>query len=313
MRVYVETSAANYLMNTVNGEGAEATRTLQLSKGREWYSSTTVLWELMQIREREELDACMYLASCLFSENLLMSAAEIMLDYIEQGMPSYQRIEPFTKSEIGKYWKRACKDKSFCFFMDSEGFKNATTLLKSLSRYVAYITHDTVRENIDVDAEFVEDFSKFVDAAYGNYFCADSVDATVKWLRKTAILVVFLQICLCMDVSKDVIEEFWSSRKIKDPVDRLDYLLEEFPDLVRRGPAWNIANAILIQCSMTGRSSRGAFHDGLHAIYLPFIDAFLTRDEHFRHMRNAAKKPMKGLYNKILHMDECGLVKVDFV
>lgn len=50
-------------------------------------------------------------------------------------------------------------------------------------------------------------------------------------------MVVFLQLCLCIDVSQDIVEGFWTSREINDPVERLDYLLEEFPDLVRRGPA----------------------------------------------------------------------------
>jgi len=89
LRIYLETSAVNYFMNTLNGEGAEATRKLQLSKGREWYISTTVLWELLQIQDRKDLDACMYLSSYLFSENLLKSAAEITIDYIEKGRPNY--------------------------------------------------------------------------------------------------------------------------------------------------------------------------------------------------------------------------------
>jgi hypothetical protein len=59
------------------------------------------------------------------------------------------------------------------------------------------------------------------------------------------------------------------------------------------------------------RSSRGAFHDGIHAIYLPFIDVFLTHDDHFRRMKEIAKKEVKDMYNKIHHLDEFQFLSVD--
>ena len=310
IRVYVETSAVNYFMDTLNGEGAEATRKLQVSKGREWYISTTVLWELLQIRDRRDLDACMYLSSFLFSENLLKSAAEITIDYIEKGRPDYLILDsPFTNSRFGDYWKRACQDKSFSFFIDGPFITEATLFVKELAKYMAYLTLDSARENGSVKEE-LGNFTLFLDSVYGRYF-TENVDAKTRWLRTTAILVLFLQLCLCLDITTDAINKFWEPTAIKDPFDRLSYLLERYPGLAQYGPVWNIANAILIQCTKSGRSSRGAFHDGLHAIYLPFVDFFLTRDEHFRTMREKAKKEFEGLYGKIHHLDEVQLLRVD--
>jgi len=310
IRVYVETSAVNYFMDTLNGEGAEATRKLQVSKGREWYISTTVLWELLQIRDRRDLDACMYLSSFLFSGNLLKSAAEITIDYIEKGRPDYFILDsPFTNSRLGDYWKRASQDKSFSFFIDDPFITEVTLFVKELAKYMGYLTLDSARENGCVKKE-LGDFADFLDSVYGRYF-TDKVDARTRWLRTTSILVLFVQLCLCLDITTDAINKFWAPTAIKDPFDRLMYLLERYPGVAQYGPVWNIANAILIQCTKSGRSSRGAFHDGLHAIYLPFVDFFLTRDEHFRTMREKAKKEFGGLYGKIHHLDEVQLVRVD--
>ena len=309
IRIYVETSAVNYFIDTLNGEGAEATRRLQISKGREWYISTTVLWELMQIRDRSDLDACMYLSSFLFSENLLMSAAEISIDFIERGRPDYLIPDaPFTNSRLGDYWKKACRDKSFLFFRNDPFIREATLLIKDLAKYMAYLTLDRTRDDNPVKGELAG-FRDFLDNVYGRYF-KDNVDTKTRWLRKTAILVLFVQLCLCLDITVDAINRFWEPIAIKDPFDRLPYLLEHYPGIAQYGPAWNIANAILIQCT-SGRSSRGAFHDGLHAIYLPLVDFFLTRDEHFRKMREKAKMEFQGLYGKIHHLDEVQLLRVD--
>ncbi|NVN97618.1 hypothetical protein HXX01_05360, partial [Candidatus Nomurabacteria bacterium] len=160
IRVYIETSAANYFLNIMNGMGAEATRKLQLTKGREWYISTTVLWEIFQIRNYKDMDACMYLASYLFSENLLKSAAEIIIDYIKQGEPDYLLLEsPFTNSSIGEHWKKSCHDKSYTFHLEGDGFTNGTKLVKDISRYLSIlITDDNADEILREDLAAIKVF-----------------------------------------------------------------------------------------------------------------------------------------------------------
>lgn len=309
LRIYIETSAANYFLDNLNGEGALATRKLQLSKGREWHISTTVLWEILQIRDRRELDASLYLASCLFSHDLLKSAAEITIDFIEKGRPRYLILDPpFTNSRLADYWRKACKDKSYWFFSDGPFINEATQFVKDVARYVGYLTFEGSKDNSNVKEEFVG-FAALLADIYDQHF-TDNVDALTKSLRTTSLLILFMQLCLCLDITRDVIDKFWEPKKITDPFERLSFLLEQYPDIIRFGPVWNIANAMLMQCTKSGRSSRGAFHDGLHAIYLPFINIFLTRDEHFRNMRNIAKKEYGDLYNKIHHLDEVQLLKV---
>lgn len=290
--------------------GAEATRKLQLSKGREWYISTTVLWEIFQIQNHNDMDACMYLASYLFSENLLKSAAEIIIDYVEQGEPEYLIIEsPFTTSLIGDHWKRSCSDKGYTFHFEGEGFKYATKFVKNIARYLSiFATKDNIENNpLKDDLIALKDF---IDAIYNQYY-KDDVDELVRKLRTVAILVLFIQLCLALDITKDAIDKYWEKSGIFDPIERLTYLLENHPNLVRTGPVWNISNMFLSQCLKNRRSSRGAYHDGIHAIYLPFIDVFLTQDDHFRTIRELSKKEFKGLYSKIQHLDEFEILRID--
>ncbi len=309
MKFYVETSAADFFLSNLNGKGAEATRKLQISKGREWYISTTVLWELLQIRDDDDLDACMYLSSFLFSENLLKSAAEIIIDYIQQSEPDHLVLQsPFTSSAIGSYWSRSCHDKGFRFRIDAPIFKDVTNLIRDLSKYMALMTVDEAGE-----APLRSDLAnikEIIDAAYVQYY-NDDVDVMIKKIRTIAMITLFIQLCMCLDISKDAIDSYWKTVGIGDPIERLLYLLERHPDLVRKGPAWYIANAIFTQCMKNRRSSRGAFHDGIHAVYLPFVDIFLTRDEHFRKMKEFATQEYKDLYNKIQHIDDLQLLRID--
>ncbi|KAF0144425.1 MAG: Uncharacterized protein FD156_1852 [Nitrospirae bacterium] len=310
-KVYIETSAANYFLNNLNGEGAEATRRLQLSKGRHWFISTTVLWEVLQIVERRDLDACLFLGSYLFHDRLLKSAAEIGIDYIERGMPDYLVLDsPFTDSTLGLSWQRACKDKSYSFFVDDKAFTEVTSELKRISRHIRYLAGERENYKPTLD-DSIRGLASFLDEIYDKYF-SDNVPPLTNWLRKIALLVVFLQLCLSLDITRDVVEQYWRKTTIEDPFERLTYLMEKYAAIVRQGPFWNIANAIFIQSARSGLSSRGAFHDGLHAIYLPFVDIFFTNDDHFRSLRDKSYKEFRELlYDKIFHLDEVELLRVE--
>lgn len=309
-KIYIETSAANYFLDNFNGAQAEATRRFQLSKGRHWFISTTVLWEVLQIQEKKDLDACLFLGSYLFHDRLLKSAAEIGIEYLEKGMPEYMILDsPFTNSTLGHNWQRACKDKSYSFYLDDSPFTEATKEIKRITRHIRYFAGD--KDGFDNLAdEEIKKLANVLAEIYQVHF-TDTPSNLVVQLRRVALLTIFIQLCLGLDIARNVIEEYWLRIKISDPIDRLTYLLEKFPDIASRGPFWNIANAILIQCEQLGKNSRGAFHDGLHSIYLPFVDVFLTNDNHFKALRdNALKEYRDSLYNKIFHLSEVEIFAV---
>lgn len=308
--IYIETSAVNYFLNNMNGEGAEATRKLQLLKGREWCISTTVMWELQQIPDRKDLDACLFLSSFLFHDKLLKSAAELSIDYIEAGMPHYQVVNSvFTNSVVGEHWNKSCNDRSHRFMFEGFGFTTITENIKKSSRYIRYLA-DEEYKSIDPKDDFIESTKMFLADIY-SYYYKDDINKPIKLLRKISMVVMFLQLCMGFDITKDVIDDYWHRKNIDIPIERLIWLVETHPNIIKMGPFWNIANVIYIQAIAHARSSRGALHDGLHAIYLPFIDAFLTNDNHFRTLRERSNKDYKELYySKVYHLDEAGIYRV---
>jgi hypothetical protein len=311
-KVYLETSAVDYFLTILAGVDAQATREYQLSKGRVWFISTTVLWELMQIRNFKDYDACLFLATLLFHPKLIKSASEIVIDFFEQGCPSYHVLRnPFTDSSIGTAWERACADRSYSFNILGSPFLDITQKYKTISRYLTQLYNP--KGQLDIDAsDYIRSLKDTVEIFYSTLF-QDVVTDQIAYLRRIVILILFVQVCCCVDLSQDTIMEYWKGKDIAEPPERFQFMVRTRPDIVRRGPLWNIANAVLIQSWNRKRTSRGALHDGLHSVYLPFFDVFLTRDDHFRLLRNRASKSYyDSLYKRIYLLDEMKLTFTDW-
>jgi len=63
IKICLETSALEYILSFMRGVDAQVTSEFQKSKGREWYISTTTLWELMQICDYNYYDHTLFLTS----------------------------------------------------------------------------------------------------------------------------------------------------------------------------------------------------------------------------------------------------------
>jgi hypothetical protein len=312
IKLYIETSAVNYFLDVLTGVDAQATREYQLSKGREWFISTSVLWEIMQIRDFKDYDAVLFLATFLFHPHLLKSAPEIVLEYFDQGCPSYHVMEtPYTASTIGKAWERACGDRSYSFNIIGTPFLNLTLKYKEISRHLPFIYSPQAPVDASVP-EYVQSVRDVVDHFYRE-FTSDTVSKQIASLRRIAILMLFVQVCSCVDLSQDVLIDYWKNRGIESPLDRFRFIVEKQPNILHQGPLWNMANGVLLQTVNKRSASRGALHDGLHAVYLPFVDVFLTNDEHFRQLREKANKfHYETLYRKVYHLNEMKLTYTDW-
>jgi hypothetical protein len=67
--------------------------------------------------------------------------------------------------------------------------------------------------------------------------------------------------------------------------------------------------AIMTRVQSENRFSRGVYFDGLHALYLPYVDLFITDDEHFLNMREYLNGHPNSL--KILGLRELEFVYYD--
>jgi hypothetical protein len=302
MRYYFETSAAEFLTKVMRGMDAIATKTLQQSKGNCWSISSIVLWETMQIPDFKDYDSALYMISALFDDKLIKSPTEIIIDYINN-VPISRDYELETKSAIGISWRRACLDKSFSFNIHGSEFLEITKMIKMYSRYLPFVC-GIRRQSEQSVPNAIAEIKEVVDTRYIKIF-NDNAPALVSQLRKLCMYVVLVSICYGIDISEDVIDEYWSDKNIDHPIDRFNHISQNYRLLFSYGPVWNIANCIYSQCVNVERAGRGVYHDGLHSVYLPFFDFFITADEHFVELRERVTKDMKEkLYRKIYHIRE---------
>ena len=303
IKFYLETSAIEYFLSTMNmsGKDAQATRELQLSKNREWYISTTTLWELMQISDYKDYDHTLFLASVLVNRKLLKSPSEIILDYLDSNNEdNIKKIDIFSNSMIAKCWEHTCDDRSYTFNIINSPLMDMTKELKKISKKIAYIIglHD------NNDDEDIKSIKTTIECLYNTQF-KDDVSEQIQQLRKISILICFLLICCGYDITYDVIEQYWKDKNITDFFERYDYILERKPEIINTGPLWLIANVIYSQLINQGKNNRGTLHDGFHIVNIPFIDVFLTNDNHFTKIRDIAYKECYELfYRKIFHINE---------
>jgi hypothetical protein len=105
-------------------------------------------------------------------------------------------------------------------------------------------------------------------------------------------LLIFIILCCGIDIDRTPTNAFWDKLGIKDPQNRMDYVLKNYEILIYRGPFPIIANMVLVQLEKGGKPTRGIFWDALHSIYLIYTDYFFTSDEHFKKMRESYEHPI---------------------
>jgi hypothetical protein len=82
----------------------------------------------------------------------------------------------------------------------------------------------------------------------------------------------------------------------------MSFLMERYTSFFHGGPIEFISNIIYFQkLRAKNKPNRGTIHDGLHSVYLPFIDYFLTNDEGFKAFKEHATVEA---YKRILHTSE---------
>jgi hypothetical protein len=305
LKFYLETSALEYFISYMRGIDAQATHELQNSKNREWYISTTTLWELMQIRDFNDYDHALFLASLLVEKKIFKSPSEIILDLINPYDDSKERKTIFSNSKIAQYWEHTCNDKSYSFNIADTLLMEMTKKMKNISKNIPYI----IGLNENSNDENIKSIRKTIEYFYNVQF-KDKVSEQIRHLRKISILSCFLLICCGYDITYDIVEDFWNEKNISDIFERYTYLTTMDTNIITQGPLWFIANLIYSQTHQTGKNSRGSFHDGFHIVNILFVDIFLTNDNHFLEMKNRVNKEMYDIfYKKIYHMSELKLIE----
>src|SRR5206468_1212613 len=117
-RFYFETSALNAFANGRNAQDAIATKALQNTKGRGWYLSPVVLWEVMLTSDEATRESLITFAQHLFESDLLPSPEELIIRYVGSGCPKVEQEYPLVSTgSFAAAWRDICaiKEKTLIF------------------------------------------------------------------------------------------------------------------------------------------------------------------------------------------------------
>lgn len=281
MKIYLDTSGLNYLNDNL-------TRTdlnWFTEKGVELHLSSATVWEILLNSNKDRRESLIYFGQKHCSSKLLKSSSEILIDYLNQGCPEMNRIafweDPWTKLDLGRTWTNIHGDIGRTIPVETQEIKdfstNARTLSKKLKRILLEMS-DSKYQNKGSDA-----FCKIAQQVALN----NGLDVKEKNLSPFIIstILAFFLVCIGMDIDKSVIRNYWQKKGINDPLERLDYLVEEYPKYFARGPIAEMAKMVDVQIKHENSKSRGLLFDCFHIIYAYYTDIFFTNDKHFAKYR----------------------------
>lgn len=305
MRFYLETSALNYFAKKYEYQDAIASKNLQTEKGNQYYLSPVTIWEILLIKDKAQREKIIFYAQHIFNENLLASPSEILIDYIKKGCPPFQKVQSYnSKSNLGKIWTKICIEKETTFEYDDQSLNQITQELKTLSQIInKIIITPTLKIHLSKKDERI---NVMISDLYQNIFRDSETDLHTIRMRRLSILITFYYLCLGIDITNDVINQYWDSLNIKDPIQRLMYISTNYPMFFQSGPIWVITNMVYFQSIHRKKINRGAIHDGLHCVYLPIIQRFITNDIQFKELKSIATRPF---YQNIFHLSELNITE----
>lgn len=277
--MYFETSAVNYLVDNLRIQDAIATRSRQLAKGNKWYLSPVVFWEIFLTSDDKRRDQIIFFSQHLFYNELLKSPAEIIVDYIERGLPDTLFYKEFhSETTVAQIWRNAAGNPSVTFNFDKEVLNHWTNYIKRASKKIDAIVNNIV---FSVELEKEEELINVVINSAYQGVGEEVKQKGIPEIQKLVILFILYYLCIGIDLDSQSVESFWRRKPVKNKSDRLDFLISNYPELLIRGPFFEFATMAFHQMKLKKSTGRGLFHDSLHCIYLPFVDIFFTNDEHF--------------------------------
>jgi hypothetical protein len=292
--LYFETSAVNYLLDNIFNHPQHSsikTRELQISKQKKWFISAITLWEIFLTKNERRRFELFDFSRCLFYDYLIPSPEEIIINYIRSGCPKIEkRYNLKSNSLFSKEWTKACKDLSYAFQPDREQLKETTKYLRitadSLKSTTPTLLPKSLHDLINADTRITNAFLKHVFLEISKRYGDNLNDDLVKFITIT-LKVTLILLCYGIGLDHPTIELFWKSIGKLTPLERLEYTLQNFPDIFYRGPITNISKMILIQSTKFGR---GFYFDSLHSSYMTYSDLYITNDQHFISFKNTHEK-----------------------
>lgn len=312
-RFYFETSSVNYLFDEVFSKpdfGSIATKKLQVQKGRKWQISNVTLWEIFLTKEESRRYDLFDLSRCLFYDTLICSPEEIIVNYISSNCPKVEiPYELDSKALFSTEWTNACKNLDYAFQPDRDQLDSFSTHLRFIGTYF-------IKTSKGFSLKSYRELNEFSDRINGAFLqniherilkiSGPRNDEEFKNYIGYSIQIVMLILCFGIGFDQPTIERFWNKNKKTEPLERLDLLVNNYPDVFFRGPLSNITKMIMLQ--LKNKTGRGLYFDSLQSIYTTYADLFITNDEHF--LRYKESNTYDPNMNKIISVKDIKFFQV---
>jgi hypothetical protein len=282
---YLDTSGLNFFADNI--KDFDGFSLLKKHLGFELYLSPITLWEVLLNSDESRRDYLVYWAQFNCAPELVKSPSEIIIQYILAGCPSKDRKaffdEPHTKLDMGKSWTSIHKKIEYNLPVDFEELKKRTKPMRDLSKKLKSIITGMCDEETE---NYKQDPFHIAMQVTLTKLEIDKVPSKEnERIYKIALIFLFFTICIGFELQTNVVRDYWENKDIDEPLERLDYLLENHPKLMVRGPILEMAIMANVQISMENCKSRGMFHDCFHSIYCYYSHNFITGDAHFASLK----------------------------
>lgn len=229
--------------------------------------------------KREQL---IYFTQVFCFQEMLPSPSELIIGFVKAGCPLKEtEYNLQSKLSIAQTWREIHGKLSKTFVFDYNSFKTRTETVRNifkmgveLTKSVGIITNS--QDALSQDRLWVEGYLKRMKTI--DY---ESLNVVYRNHYKMSIILIFVVLCLESDMDNSVTKQFWINKGISDEIQRLNYLVINFEQLVYRGPIAVMSEMVVKQLAKGGKPTRGLFWDSLHSIYAIYNDYFFTADEHF--------------------------------
>lgn len=284
-RIYIETSAVNALREKFTWADAVATKAHLNVKGKGWYISPVVLWEIMATKNEEDRESLIFFAQNLFEETLLPSPEELVVSYIAKGCPE---VEPehhlASAGNIAHTWKNICEIKEKTLVFSQEDHDKLTKVIRNFgSQMSQFYSHGSldIRANEEISslqAHVIDQMRRF--SVVDRSLLTEPETARILGLAGFLVLIV---LCGGAGLDGKTVREYWSRLGISKSEDRIAYAFSELKPLFVRGPLFAMATMCAVQAGP--KANRGMIFDCMHSVYAIYSDLFLSADNHFRELR----------------------------
>ncbi|MEP7005928.1 MAG: hypothetical protein ABI810_08100 [Sphingomonas bacterium] len=303
-RLYLETSAFNYFVDTYSLPDLELTRAYQRRKGVIFVTSPTLLWEIMLNTDRERADMMLMAAQALFDPVMLGTPTELTVRYLRSAYPeNVVNYDITVGSPWAHRWPAMTRDFAHTIDYDFDDLVRRTSSLRAISKNLS-----SVLEGKDHPAPIVHLSGLFVTTLYSSIRDDIETWGMDETLAKFVILYAFLLLMAYADLDGTPAKDFWAERgfhgeRANEEVTRL---FLDYPEIFRQGPLLSMAIMAMLQHA-AGIANRGALHDGMHMIYAPHVDAIISIDKAFLGL--ASSSPY--FREKVKHLKELNMRSVE--